>query len=329
MKLVLNLIHSFTLDLNIKIMLSIIKNKTELAKHEGEICAAGTDVYARRRLGISGGKIRDISNIKSLEKIEWHPDGSLSIGALVKIATIANDEKIKTKYPTLAKAAGGLATPQIRNMATLGGNLLQKNRCWYYRNPAFTCFKSGGNRCPARIGNHQYGVAFDLGPCVAVHPSTLGMVLKTYDATIEVIGGKTWTTTALYGDGSDPYVDHQLPSDELLTTIHLPIPENNELGGYTRAISRFEAEWALVEAAARLVIRNKRIELAKVAIGAVANIPLALPAVDEFLLGQPATEETFRQAAIIATEGASPLLMTDYKVKMIEGVVLDTLLKMI
>lgn len=310
-------------------MLNIIKNKTEVNKHQGEICAAGTDLYARRRLGISEGEVIDISQIKGLEKLEWHADGRLSIGALVKIATIANDEKIKTNYPALAKAAGGLATPQIRNMATLGGNLLQKNRCWYYRNTAFNCFKKGGDSCPARIGNHQNGVAFDLGSCVAVHPSTLGMTLKIYDAQIEVVGGKKWTMQKLYGNGSDPRIDNQLPSDQLLTTVHLPAPKDKELGAYARAISRFEAEWALVETSARIVVKDNHIEFAKVAIGAVANIPLALPAVDEFLLGQPATKETFKQAAVIATKGASPLLMTDYKVKMIEGVVFETLLKTI
>lgn len=308
-------------------MLTIINNKSDLANQTGEICAAGTDVYARRRLGISEGNVLDISRLKNLDKIKWQADGSVRIGPLVKIKTLAEDPKIKATYPALAKAAGGLATPQIRAMATIGGNLLQKNRCWYYRNTAFDCYKKGGDSCPARTGNHQYGVAFDRSPCVAVHPSTLGMTLIAYDAKIEVDGNAAWTMTDLYGDGSNPRVDNLLPAHRLLTNIVLEAPVQKEQGGYSRAISRFEAEWAMVEVSVRLVVENNSIQFAKVAMGAVANVPLNLPSVNEFLVGKTATEDTFKEAAIIATRGVNPLPMTTYKVKLIYGTVLDALLK--
>ncbi len=97
---------------------------------------------------------------------------------------IAADAQIVRAYPGLAAAAGGLATPQIRHLATVGGNLAQRSRCWYFRNPHFDCFKKGGSDCPSRAGNHLYGVAFDLGPCVAPHPSTLAAALLAYDATV-------------------------------------------------------------------------------------------------------------------------------------------------
>src|SRR6202000_291503 len=100
------------------------------------------------------------------------------------IATIAADPRLGAAYPGLTAAAAGLATPQIRQVATLGGNLAQRSRCWYYRDPHIACFKKGGSSCPAREGNHLYGVAFDLGPCVAPHPSTLAAALLAYDATI-------------------------------------------------------------------------------------------------------------------------------------------------
>lgn len=308
-------------------MLTIIKDKKNLSHSSGEICAAGTDVYARRQLGISKGAILDISRLDHLDKIEWQADGGVAIGALVKIKSIAEDKQIQDKYPALAKAAGGLATPQIRAMATIGGNLLQKNRCWYYRNTAFDCYKKGGNSCPARMGNHHYGVAFDHSPCVAVHPSTLGMTLGLYETTLEVDDDAPWTMKDLYGDGSNPQLDNLLPKNRLLSKIILDSPIHDELGGYSRAISRFEAEWAMVEASVRLGIKNKKIEFAKVAIGAVANVPMNLPAVNDFLIGKPATKNTFKKAAKLATKNTNPLPMTHYKIQLIYGTVLDALLK--
>lgn len=310
-------------------MIEIINNPSEIVATNGEFCAAGTDLYARRRLGISSGKVTDISKIEGLDQITWNEDGSATIGAMVKIHTIAKDKKIQEKYPTLAKAADGLATPQIRHMATIGGNLLQRNRCWYYRNPAFSCYKNGGNSCPARIGNHHYGVAFDTSDCVAVHPSTLGMALTAYAAQFSVEGRAKMTINDLYGNGKTPRWDHQLTNGELLTKIHLPKPIEGEKGAYFRTITRHEAEWALVECVASLSIENGKIAQAKVAIGAVANIPMALSKVNHFLEGQAPTESTFMQAAKIATLGANPLPMTTYKVSLIYGTVLETLLRVV
>ena len=105
--------------------------------------------------------------------IAWDVAGAARIGASTSIAAIAADARLAAAYPGVAAAAGGLATPQIRHLATLGGNLGQRSRCWYYRNPHIACLKKGGDRFPARDGNHLYGVVFDLGPCVAPHPSTM------------------------------------------------------------------------------------------------------------------------------------------------------------
>ena len=101
---------------------------------------------------------------------------------MTPIAAIAADARLTAAYPGIAAAVAGLATPQIRRVATLGGNLAQRSRCWYFRNPRIDCLKKGGSACPAREGNHLYGVAFDLGPCVAPHPSTMATALMAYDA---------------------------------------------------------------------------------------------------------------------------------------------------
>ena len=137
----------------------------------GEFRAAGTDLSERRRSGVSKGPLIDIL-AKGDASIVWGADGAATIGAFATIATIAADARIIAAYGGLAASAQGLATPQIRHLATLGGNLAQRSRCWYFRNPHIDCLKKGGSDCPARSGNHLYGIAFDLGPCVAPHPST-------------------------------------------------------------------------------------------------------------------------------------------------------------
>lgn len=297
----------------------------------GELRAGGTDLQERRRSGVSTGAIVDISRLSGLNTIEWHADGAASIGALVKIHTVGADKAINLHYPGLAMPAHTLATPQIRYMGTMGGVLLQHTRCWYYRHHSFKCYKKGGDSCPARSGNNQFGVCFDLGPCVYPHPSSIGMALLAYEAEVEVhwqtnapIKGKR-SMASLYGNGSDPTRDHQLQSGEVLTQIHLPPPVAGEQAAYFRHMSRAWAEWPIVECLVRLVIQDNTIQFARVAIGGVANIPLRLPNIEAILEGQPATEATLEAAARKATEGANPLPQTAYKVPMIYGTVLSTL----
>src|SRR6202040_2110639 len=134
--------------------------------------------------------------------ISWDANGAASIGALTTIATIAADTRIMDAYPGIAASAQGLAPPQVRHLATLGGNLAQRSRCWYFRKADIDCLKKGGSACPARSGNHLYGVAFDLGPCVAPHPSTMAAALLAYDATIVTDHRSGLTITDLLGDGS-------------------------------------------------------------------------------------------------------------------------------
>ncbi len=164
-----------------------------------EFRAAGTDLSERRRSGVSTGPLIDIAAQPDMTSMLWSADGTLRIGAFTTIAAIAGDDRIAAAYPGLAASALGLATPQIRHLATLGGNLAQRSRCWYYRNPQIACLKKGGSDCPARLGNHLYGVAFDLGPCVAPHPSTLAAALLAYDATIVTDQRGRLTTAELFG----------------------------------------------------------------------------------------------------------------------------------
>ncbi|HSH03818.1 MAG TPA: FAD binding domain-containing protein [Anaerolineae bacterium] len=305
--------------------LTIASTLDQARQLDGEFCAGGTDLMDRRRHHISTGAIIDISRLPDLDQIEPHHDG-YRLGAHVTVDAVSRHTHIVDHYPGLAIATGALATPQIRFMASMGGVLLQTSRCWYFRNQHFTCYKKGGTTCPARDGDHRFGVVFDTSPCAFPHPSTVGLVLLNYDAQVEINGDRLISIADLYGDGTDGTREHTLGPQDILTRIILPAPLPDERAGYFRAVSRARAEWALVEASARLVVdADNNITFAQTAIGAVAPIPLRLPHVDNYLIGKPATDATFAAAAQLATNNASPLPQTHYKLNLISSTLADTL----
>lgn len=289
----------------------------------GDYRAGGTDLQERLRHDLRPRPLIELAPLDELAGVEYDAEGGVTVGAMTAVATVAT--ALAASHPAVARTAAGLATPQIRAVATLGGNLTQRTRCWYYRHPALSCFKSGGDTCPARDGDHSMGVVFDRGPCVHPHPSSIGMALLASDAQVSVTGRGRLPVAELWGDGSDPRHDHQLTDGELLTHVHLPAPWRGERAAYFRAISRFEAEWPLVEAVARVVVDEDAITRAAVAVGGVATVPLRLPTVEAALIGGPPTPATLTAAAGTATEGATPLPRTDYKVDLLAATVLEVL----
>ncbi|MGY3505524.1 FAD binding domain-containing protein [Bradyrhizobium sp. USDA 4471] len=289
-----------------------------------EFRAGGTDFSERRRSGVSQGMLIDISASGS-RAITWDAGGSAQIGALATIATIASDARIAAGYPGIAASARGLATPQVRQVATLGGNLAQRSRCWYFRRADIDCLKKSGSTCPARSGNHLYGVAFDLGPCVAPHPSTMAAALLAYDATIVTDRRSGLTIAGLLGDGSVSHADHALAAGEMIKSIALAAPVQGERASYRRAISRTSAEWPLVELCARVVIADGSFRLVRLAAGGVAPVPLRLTAAEVALHGKIANAASIAEAATAATSAAKPLPMTGYKLDLLQGLLRDVL----
>jgi xanthine dehydrogenase YagS FAD-binding subunit len=290
----------------------------------GEYRAGGTDLQARRRLGLTGGETIDLGAVADLVGIRSQDEG-LRVGSMTRITTLATHEIIVERYPGLALAAGSLATPQIRAVGTVGGNLLQRNRCPYFRHPTFTCHKSGGSSCPARDGDHRHGVIFDLGPCVSPHPSTLAMVLMVYESTVEVTGARRLSIGELVGDGRDGRRDHQLPGGEVLVAVDLPPAWEGESAAYRRAAGRLLAEWPIVEAVCRLEIEGSVIRRARVGVGGVAPVPLRRFGVEQALENMAVDDRSgHARAAELATEGATPLPLTGHKMRLLQNVVLDT-----
>ena len=295
-----------------------------MTSHAAEFRAAGTDLSERRRSGLSRGRLIDIAATPDATGIEWSADGAARIGALTTIQTIASDARLAAAYPGLAAAAEGLATPQVRHLATLGGNLAQRSRCWYFRNPHIACLKKGGADCPARGGNHLYHVAFDLGPCIAPHPSTMAAALLAYDAEIATDRRKL-TVSELLGDGSNGTADHALASGEMIRTIALPPPVRGEHALYQRAISRSYAEWPLAELCVRAVISGGAFQLIRITAGGVAPVPLRLAASEAVLQGKASSEAVIAEAARQAVAAAKPLPMTGYKIDLLSGLIQDLL----
>jgi xanthine dehydrogenase YagS FAD-binding subunit len=288
-----------------------------------EYRAAGTDLSERRRSGLSKGPLVDIAASNDISGMQWGADGALRIGALTTIAAITAEPRIAADYPGIAAAAAGLATPQVRHLATIGGNLAQRSRCWYFRNPHIACLKKGGTDCPARSGNHLYHVAFDLGPCVAPHPSTMAAALLAYDASV-ITDQRTLSIANLFGDGASG-ADNALHPGEMIRTIALPLPLAGERALYKRAISRTHAEWPLVEVCARAVLADGVFKFIRLSAGGIAPVPLRLAASEAALQGKPADAVTIAEAARQSISGAKPLPMTGYKLDLLIGVVHDLL----
>lgn len=288
-----------------------------------EFRAGGTDLSERRRSGVSRGSITDLVPTDWMTSIMWTPQGAAHIGAMVTIETLATDVRLQAAYPGLAAAAAGLATPQIRSVGTVGGNLAQRTRCWYFRNPHLACLKKGAPICPARDGNHLYGVAFDFGPCVAPHPSTLAAALLAYDATVTTSQRSGLTIAALLGDGGDGTIDNTLKPGEYITRIDMAAPLARERAGYRRAISRAYAEWPLVEVVVRAVIAEQKFEFVRVTAGGIAPVPLRFVEVEDALRSAATDEPTIRQAAALPTKNAKPLPGTAYKLRLLEQEIVD------
>ncbi len=307
-------------------MIHFPRTPAEAAAATGEIRAGGTDLTHRRHRGLAReGPIVDLRECHGMEILGRREEG-LHVGARVGIARLAGDPDVRRLYPGLAQAAGGLATPQVRAVATVGGNLLQHTRCPYYRAPELQCLRKGATLCLARDGEHTNHVIFDHGPCAAPSVSSLAVALMAYEALVLIEGREQpLTIEELYRDTEDPTSHHALEPGEVLVGVVLPPAPEDEGAAYFRSTHRLRAEWPIVECTVRIGTTGDTLSSAVVTVGAVANAPLRLPQVEQALLGQPASPETIALASARASEGTTPLPQTGWKVAVLRSTVLTTL----
>jgi xanthine dehydrogenase YagS FAD-binding subunit len=292
--------------------------------------AGGVDLMDRLKEGLDApSRLVNIRTIPGLDYIK-EESGWLRIGPMVTLATIAEHPVIHKRYIALADAALNAATPQIRNMATIGGNLLQRPRCWYFRSDQFHCLRKGGDRCFAQDGENEYHAIFDNEVCAVVHPSAAACALTALGAKVEVKGKNGTREIALDDLFVRPETDitreHVLNPGELLTEIRVPAPSDATRSAYTKVGQKESFDWPLAEVAVVLEPRGGVVSKASIVLGAVAPVPWRATAAEKALAGKPLTEQTAREAATAAMQGATPFPQNTYKIPMFEAVVRRTIL---
>ena len=293
--------------------------------------AGGQDLLARLKDYID--QPDRIVNIKNAldATVAAAPDGGLKIGAAVKITDLAENAQVAKMYPALVEAAGEVGTPQIRNQGTVGGNINQRPRCWYYRNEEFICYKKGGNTCFAPTGENQFHAIFGNGPTHIVHPSSLAVPAVAYGAKFRLVGpnGERIVDAADYftmPTMQNVRMENVLAPDELLTHVILPPPGNVKHGHYE---VRFKAshDWPIAFATVILAMNGNRVGSARVVMGAVAPVPWRAQAAEQALAGKTIDERTATQAAEAALTGARPMSQNGYKVQVAKTAVKRAILQ--
>jgi xanthine dehydrogenase YagS FAD-binding subunit len=230
---------------------------------------------------------------------------------------VAEHAQIARLYPAFSAAAIEVGTPQIRNQATVGGNINQRPRCWYYRNEEFVCFKKGGTQCFSPAGENQFHAILGGGPSYIVHPSSLAVPSVAYGATFRLAGPKGERMVAAADYFTLPRqalrMENVLAPDELLTHVILPAPGTVKSGHYEVRYKESH-DWPIAFATVLLTMNGANVQSARVVMGAVAPIPWRSPAAEQALGGKAINEETAAAAAEAALKDARPLSQNAYKV---------------
>lgn len=294
--------------------------------------AGGTNLIDLMKYNVEKPKeVIDITALK-LNKIETIAGGGVRIGALVRNSDLAYDPVISKRYPVLSQALLSGASAQLRNMATVGGNLLQKNRCPYFYNVSFPCNKRApGSGCSAINGfNRMHAILGTSDKCIAVNPSDMNVALVALDAVVHVQGTKGEQSIPIANfhllPGQTPEKETVLEKGDLITGVTLPdIPYAATASHYLKVRDRASFEFALTSAAVALDLAEGKIRAAKVALGGVGTKPWRAPEAEQILTGSAANEQTYQRAADAALKSAKPYKYNAFKIELAKRTIVRAL----
>lgn len=302
----------------------------QLAAPGARLHAGGTDLLGCLRDGVfKAEKIVSLSGIAELRGIAPLAAGGLRIGATTPNAVVASDPAITAKYAVLAQAAASVASPQLRNQGTIGGNLCQRPRCWYFRGD-FPCLRKGGDKCFAVQGESLYHGIFGGENCYIVHPSDTAPALVALGAKVRIAGpgGRRLVPVASFFVGPAQQLTREniLEKNEILTEILLPPVEEGLKSSYRKIRARGSWDFALAGVALALLVKDGVVQRARVVLSGAAPIPWRSEAAEKAITGKKLTPETAAAAGDAAVAGAEPLEQNAYKIPMFKGVVAESLL---
>ncbi|MER5802157.1 FAD binding domain-containing protein [Streptomyces mirabilis] len=290
----------------------------------GRYIAGGTTLVDLMRETVERPEtLVDITGLP-LHRITVTERGGLRIGALVRMAEAAADSRVRTTFPVISQALELSASAQLRNMATVGGNIMQRTRCTYFRDVTAACNKrEPGSGCAALEGvNRTHAILGASGDCVATHPSDVAVAFAALDASVHLLGPDGQRSVPVTGfllrPGSTPNREHALRKGELITAVEIPAHPRPLKSGYLKVRDRQSYEFALTSAAVALHVRGGVIREAKVAAGGVGTVPWKLPAVERHLIGERPSDALWTEASERAADGARPLEHNRFKVELLK-----------
>ncbi|MGD1148246.1 MAG: xanthine dehydrogenase family protein subunit M [Thermoanaerobaculaceae bacterium] len=299
---------------------------------DARVHAGGTDLLGCLRDGVfTADTLVSLSAIEELRGIRPALDGGLAIGAMTTLSAVAADPRVADRYPALSRAVAAAASPQLRNQGTIGGNICQRPRCWYYRGE-FHCARKGGEKCFAAEGENQFHCVFGGEVCFYVHPSDAAPALVALDAVVRIVGpagARSVAADAFFVPPSTDYTrETVLGPGEIVTEIVLPAQPQRTRGTYRKVRARGSWDFALAGAAVVATIADGRVGRVRIVLSGVAPIPWRAPGAERALAGQRLSAKSAAKAAAAAVVGAQPLAQNTYKVEMLRGAVEEALLEL-
>lgn len=303
----------------------------QLVADNGVYLAGGNDLLGLLKDYLIPGPslLVNVKSLPGLNQIE-RGDNRWTIGALVTIAELEHDADLAKAFPGLHDAAAEIASPQIRNVATVGGNLAQHSRCWYYRQRDVVCLKKGGDLCYAREGDNRYHCLFSGNDCISPVVSSLATTFTALDATAVVLrAGKEihLSMAELYQKAwTEPSAHNSLAPDDLI--LRVEIPTTRTASAYLQVSDKHTFDWALVSCAAAANVSGGKLNQPRVALGSLSPVPHQVEAANAFLNGKRLDDDTASQAAELVLKDAKPLEHNAYKLPMARALIRRTLLKL-